>query len=434
MSQASSRIDGWKAIAAHFGRDRTTVMRWARERNLPIRRVPGGGASSVYALTEDLDRWLAGEPELAVASADTFRIHYGWLLLIALLLTAVAAAGFLDTPAHRVEPAASAQLPADPEVAALYLKARDDWAQRTPESLRRALSELGQVVSRDPGFARGYTGLADAYLLAREYAAVPEGIAYAKAKAAARVALALDPNLADAHRALGFIQYWWEHDNAAAGASFRAASRLAPANAQTHHWYGNILFSNGQFDAALRELDSARLLDPGSVSIRSDVGWALWSAGRRREGRKVLAEIASTQPDYCAAHRYLVMIDLAERDYPGYLHESAERGRTCGDSKLAAQAREEDAAFAHGGVAGLQQVVVVEAQAQITDPHITRDWLALAQSISGDRQGLAATLREADRRHETWTFGMLADQVSADWPGDAEIQNLLARRKPRRVE
>ena len=43
------RIDGWKAIASYFGRDRSTVMRWMRERQLPVHRMPGGKQGTVFA-------------------------------------------------------------------------------------------------------------------------------------------------------------------------------------------------------------------------------------------------------------------------------------------------------------------------------------------------------------------------------------------------
>src|SRR5512146_2114108 len=56
------RIDGWKAIGQYFGRDRTTVIRWARERGLPVHRIPGGTSGSVYALRSELDAWSRGAP------------------------------------------------------------------------------------------------------------------------------------------------------------------------------------------------------------------------------------------------------------------------------------------------------------------------------------------------------------------------------------
>jgi hypothetical protein len=55
------RLDSWKAIAQHFGRDVRTVTRWATHRGLPIRRVPGGKRGSVYAFTDELDGWLLNQ-------------------------------------------------------------------------------------------------------------------------------------------------------------------------------------------------------------------------------------------------------------------------------------------------------------------------------------------------------------------------------------
>ena len=56
----NTRLDSWKAIAAFFGKDERTVKRWEKERGLPVRRLPGVAKGSVFAYTEELERWLAG--------------------------------------------------------------------------------------------------------------------------------------------------------------------------------------------------------------------------------------------------------------------------------------------------------------------------------------------------------------------------------------
>jgi hypothetical protein len=55
-----SKLDGWKEIAAHLGRDVTTAIRWEHERRLPVRRVPGGKRGAVYAYRHEIDQWLSG--------------------------------------------------------------------------------------------------------------------------------------------------------------------------------------------------------------------------------------------------------------------------------------------------------------------------------------------------------------------------------------
>jgi len=60
MSEVHDRLDSWKAIAEYLDRDPTTVMRWAKERGLPVHVVQGEGhrRRAVYAYKGEIDAWL----------------------------------------------------------------------------------------------------------------------------------------------------------------------------------------------------------------------------------------------------------------------------------------------------------------------------------------------------------------------------------------
>lgn len=73
--QQDQRFDGWKAIANFLGRERTTASRWARERGLPVHRVPGGQTGTVYALRSELEAWLAGNGPNGESSASVLGQH-----------------------------------------------------------------------------------------------------------------------------------------------------------------------------------------------------------------------------------------------------------------------------------------------------------------------------------------------------------------------
>jgi hypothetical protein len=60
-ADARHRLSSWKEIATYLGREVRTVIRWEKERGLPIHRVPGGQGRSVFAYTDELDRWSAGD-------------------------------------------------------------------------------------------------------------------------------------------------------------------------------------------------------------------------------------------------------------------------------------------------------------------------------------------------------------------------------------
>ncbi len=65
-------LNGWKEIGGYVGRDIRTVERWEKQRGLPVRRVPGAGRATVYALISELDEWLENsKPDLAENAAES---------------------------------------------------------------------------------------------------------------------------------------------------------------------------------------------------------------------------------------------------------------------------------------------------------------------------------------------------------------------------
>lgn len=439
---AGDRIDGWKAIGGHFGRDRTTAMRWAKSRGLPVRRMPGGKTATVYALKSELDQWaLSHGDDLvaveAVAAPGTPLWKRPWIVAGAVALLAMTGvAGVVLTkqdPAPAAAPHAT-DLPADPELSALYIEARDAWAQRTPDSLTRAIAGLETVTQRDPRFAPAFSALADAYLLAGEFGTLSDDVAFPKAKAAAKASLALDPHLAAGHRALGFVAYWWDGDPAAAGRSFRRAVTLAPNSAQTHFWYGNVLSDNGHHAAALDELSRARLLEPGSVPIQTDLAWARWQAGDQAAAVEGLTAVIAAHPDYSAAHDCLADARLSVGDYPGYVAAYAEYARLRQDGRLIAFARAQQDALTRGGVARLQALMLREALSRAElDIGRNRSRAAFIASIAGGRPGLLGVLTEAEANGETWGASGITRRIRDRWAEDAEIIRLLDRRRPASV-
>lgn len=62
-----ARLNGWKEIAAHFGKGVRTVQRWEKELGLPVRRLGGARGEIVFAWVAELEAWwtAAGKRDLA---------------------------------------------------------------------------------------------------------------------------------------------------------------------------------------------------------------------------------------------------------------------------------------------------------------------------------------------------------------------------------
>src|SRR5438105_15407559 len=97
----------------------------------------------------------------------------------------------------------AAQSTSDTAAYELYHKGRSLWAKRSGDNIPKAIALYEQAIARDPSYALAYAGLADAYTLISFYTPASRRDAFPKAKEAALKALQLDPNLSEAHSALG---------------------------------------------------------------------------------------------------------------------------------------------------------------------------------------------------------------------------------------
>ena len=149
-----------------------------------------------------------------------------------------------------------------------YMQGRSYAQRRTREDLLTAISYYDKAIEEDRNYALAYAGLADAYsyLGVRGYIAPIEG--RRQAEEAARKALALDENLAEAHAALGLAYTDFAPPNFALGdRELRHAIELSPSLAMAQQYLGLSLVRQGRLDESFEEFLKARELDPLSSII-----------------------------------------------------------------------------------------------------------------------------------------------------------------------
>jgi tetratricopeptide (TPR) repeat protein len=198
----------------------------------------------------------------------------------------------------------------DHEAYHLYLKGRYLWNHRNDASLKKAIEFFERAVTRDPRYAVAYVGLADSYaLLACQVAfgSLDPQEAYPKATAAARKALDLDGDLAEAHASLGnvFASYDWNWS--AAEQEFRRSIELNPRYATAHHWYAELLTYIKRLDEAFREIHIALELDPLSLGINTDAAWILYCARQYHAAVEQLRKVLDLEPEFLPARAQLAV-------------------------------------------------------------------------------------------------------------------------------
>jgi TolB-like protein/DNA-binding winged helix-turn-helix (wHTH) protein len=170
-----------------------------------------------------------------------------------------------------------------PEAYGLYLKGRYAFYQYTSQGWQRAIEHFTRAIERDPTFAPAYSGLADTYVVAGAYDAIPADEALTRGKAAAAKALELDDGLASAHYALATAHTWYDWDWQSAEREFRRALELDPNDALGRNWHGGYLSLRRRHQEAVAEHERARDLDPLSLIVNANLARALYWARRYDE-------------------------------------------------------------------------------------------------------------------------------------------------------
>jgi len=152
----------------------------------------------------------------------------------------------------------------DPEAWRLYLRGRS-FLVGNQQEMDKSVDCFQQAVARAPGYAMAYAGLAEAYTTQAYLRAFDRAESVGKAQAAVTRALELDPDLAEAHTALGLVRFYFEWDWEGADAALRRALELNPGSQAANEEYGQFLIMMGRFDEGLARTREAARLDPLSV-------------------------------------------------------------------------------------------------------------------------------------------------------------------------
>ena len=154
---------------------------------------------------------------------------------------------------------------ASSEAQQLYLRGlfhfNNRYAPNGTQEIEKGVKFFKQAIEKDSNYALAYAGLAASYSLMPSVGDYDPREYLPKAKEAAQKAIELDPNLAEAHAALGNV-YFYLYDWEEAERSLLKAIEVDPKYAKAHQWYANYLTSRGFYDDSLKEHNKALELDP----------------------------------------------------------------------------------------------------------------------------------------------------------------------------
>jgi len=214
----------------------------------------------------------------------------------------------------------------NPQAHNLFIEGRALWATRVPEKGKQAIALFEQAIRIDPDYDLAYMGIADTYAIMGANEQIDTATALARGMPAARRALELDPDLAEAHAALGMLECLDGHPNVA-DAEYRRAIELNPSYDRAYAREGTLRFTMGDFPGAERLIRESERLNPYSMSlplIRAEL-YYYWR--RYNDSEELIRMVLQADPKNPLAFELLAR-DYLEQNQP-------ERALVAGRSALA---------------------------------------------------------------------------------------------------
>ncbi len=200
----------------------------------------------------------------------------------------------------------------NPQAYELYLRGRHFWYRRTEEGIRRSIECFEEALRHDPSLAAAYDGISDAHTMLACRGMTPAVESFHKAKAAARQAVRMQPELGEGYASLAHVRLH-DWDWVGLESEFRRAVELDPGYAIAHYWYAEYLMAMGRTREALGRVQHSWELDPLNSVINASVGMIHYLAHDYDGALAALRRGLEVDPTHYVSHLRVGLVCLQKK-------------------------------------------------------------------------------------------------------------------------
>jgi eukaryotic-like serine/threonine-protein kinase len=310
----------------------------------------------------------------------------------------------------------------DPEAHEDYLRGLFDLHRRNGPDERKAIELFQAAIKKDPTYAAAYAAMADSYraLIFNSNAAPMDVLP--QSEAAAKRALEIDNQLAEAHVSLATNLADYEWDWTGGDREFQTALRLNPNSSPVHASYAHFLRQEGKTEESIREGRRAVELDPVSLEANFLLAQSLYEARRYDEAISQLRKTLDLDPRFWPAHVYLGKT-LAEQ---GHYQEAIEELKKAGDFTPEPYAT---IGYVYGrmGRTSDARKVLADLQEQSKKGYVAPANFAKIYIGLGDKDQAFAWLEKSYQQHDFWITFLKGEPVFDSLRSDPRFQDLVRR-------
>ncbi len=187
---------------------------------------------------------------------------------------------------------------------------------------RKSVGFFEQATRLDPDYAVAYAERAEAWAWIGDLSSGKQKEAWTAAGSDAEKAVAIDPSLAEAHAALGWVRFFIEWKFAEGLAELSRAQQLSPWNPTANDLMARVVVYLGQFQEAEKLARQAVELDPLAYQARTSLARILFTEGKLDEAEASARKAAELQPAAAGNHRWQVLVAIQRGDGEAALREA----------------------------------------------------------------------------------------------------------------
>jgi TolB-like protein/DNA-binding winged helix-turn-helix (wHTH) protein len=195
--------------------------------------------------------------------------------------------------------------PVNPEAFDAYLQGHFYFERDSSKDAEMAAKYFERATQLDPSYALAWAGLSRVRLWQANVGLLPDEEGHRLAREAVERALALNPNLAQAHAQMGRIKEQVDFDWTGADASCQRAVALDPGNPEVVRTAAFAAAILSRFDEALQLSRRAVDLDPLNADSWEHLAEIKFFTGRLDEAAADSKKALELNPDVVASHKVL---------------------------------------------------------------------------------------------------------------------------------
>jgi TolB-like protein/Tfp pilus assembly protein PilF len=310
-----------------------------------------------------------------------------------------------------------------PQAYELYLRGRHFWYRRSEEGIRKSIECFEEALRHEPSFAAAYDGISDAHTMLACRGITPAVESFHKAKAAARQAVRIEPQLGEGYASLAHVRLH-DWDWVDLESDFRRSMELDPGYAIAHYWYAEYLMAMGRTAEALQRVQYSWELDPLNSVINASVGMLHYLANDYDGALLALRRGLEIDPTHYVSHLRMGLVCL-QKKLPGEAIEAMRQAVMHSGGSTEALA---GLAQAHA-VAGDLSVMasIVKELSERSDRYVSPYNIARAYGAVDDKQRTLDWLERAFQEHNPDLIELTREPSFASLRSDPKFCQLVSR-------